>query len=112
MPLLDRDCKEAVFDLRKNDQAPAARKLLEPFFLLESDGEKYHNVTFSAGLPFSRKSNSANCADFFRDGRLSIIIAAGGAYPGDLLTASVYRPTTLNGNYGGLNWHHTSRWVP
>jgi tetratricopeptide (TPR) repeat protein len=72
---------------------------LEPFVLLESDGEQYHNVTFSSGLPFSGKSHGANCVDFFGDGRLSIIIAAGGAYPGDLLTASVYRPTTLNGNY-------------
>jgi hypothetical protein len=36
---------------------------------------------------------------FSEMGGLSIIIAAGGAYPGDLLTASVYPPTTLNGNY-------------
>ena len=38
-------------------------------------------------------------ADFFGDGRLSIVIAAGGAYPGDLLTASVYYPKERPGNY-------------
>ncbi len=40
-----------------------------------------------------------NMADLFGDGRLSIIVAAGGAYPGDLLTTSVYCPKTLPGNY-------------
>ncbi|MEZ5399888.1 MAG: FG-GAP-like repeat-containing protein [Bryobacteraceae bacterium] len=72
---------------------------LEPLVLLENDGNKFRNVTFSAGLPFVGKSHGTNCADLFGDGRLSVIIAAGGAYPGDLLTASVYCPVERTGNY-------------
>jgi len=72
---------------------------LEPFVLLESDGRQYRNVSFSAGLPFTGKSHGTNCADLFGDGRLSIIIAAGGAYPGDLLTSSVHLPRERPGNY-------------
>jgi len=72
---------------------------LEPLILLESDGNQYRNVTFSTGLPFVGKSHGTNCADLFGDGRLSVIIAAGGAYPGDLLTASVYYPKERPGNY-------------
>ena len=72
---------------------------LEPLILLENDGLKFHNVTFSAGLPFVGKSHGTNCADLFGDGRLSVIVAAGGAYPGDLLTTSIYRPKQLLGNY-------------
>ena len=72
---------------------------LEPLVLLENDGRKFHNVTFSAGLPFVGKSHGTNCADLFGDGRLSVIVAAGGAYPGDLLTTSVYCPKERTGNY-------------
>jgi len=38
-------------------------------------------------------------ADLFGDGRLSILVAGGGAYPGDLLSANVYCPKSLPGNY-------------
>ncbi len=72
---------------------------LEPLVLLENDGSKFHNVTFSAGLPFVGKSHGTNCADVFGDGRLSVLVAAGGAYPGDLLTSSLYRPKERGGNY-------------
>lgn len=72
---------------------------LEPLVLLENDGKKFRNVTFSAGLPFVGKSHGTNCADLFGDGRLSVIVAAGGAYPGDLLTTSVYCPKERPGNY-------------
>jgi hypothetical protein len=72
---------------------------LEPLILLENDGRKFHNVTFSAGLPFVGKSHGTNCADLFGDGRLSVLVAAGGAYPGDLLTSSLYRPKERGGNY-------------
>jgi len=72
---------------------------LDPLVLLESDGKKFHNITFAAGLPFTGKSHGANLGDLFGDGRLSVIVAAGGAYPGDLLTTSVYCPKTLPGNY-------------
>ena len=36
---------------------------------------------------------------FVGDGRLSILVGAGGAYPADLLTMGVYYPKTLPGNY-------------
>jgi hypothetical protein len=73
---------------------------LEPMVLMENDGAgKFRNVTFSAGLPFTGKSHGTNLADLFGDGRLSILVASGGAYPGDLLTASVYCPKRLPGNY-------------
>ena len=45
------------------------------------------------------KSHGTNCADLFGDGRLEILVAPGGVYPGDLLTSSVYRPKALPGNY-------------
>ena len=38
-------------------------------------------------------------ADLFGDGRLSVIVASGGAYPGDLLTTRVFYPKRLPGNY-------------
>jgi FG-GAP-like repeat/ASPIC and UnbV len=72
---------------------------LEPTILLESDGERFHNTTFAAGLPFSGKGHGANMADLFGDGRLSVLLAAGGAYPGDLLTTRVFYPKQLPGNY-------------
>ncbi len=72
---------------------------LEPPILLENDGTKFRNITFAAGLPFSGKSHGSNMADLFGDGRLSLLIASGGAYPGDLLTSNVYCPKELPGNY-------------
>jgi ASPIC/UnbV protein/VCBS repeat protein len=72
----------------------------EPPVILENDGNgKFHNVSFSAGLPFSGKGHGANLADLAGDGRLCLLVAAGGSYPADLLTTSVLRPTTLPGNY-------------
>jgi hypothetical protein len=53
----------------------------------------------SAGLTFIGKGHGANFADLFRDGRLSVLVASGGAYPGDLLTTSVYYPKRLPRNY-------------
>ena len=38
-------------------------------------------------------------ADLAGDGRLHLIVATGGLYPGDLLTTTVLRPTRLPGNY-------------
>src|SRR5262249_14369884 len=72
---------------------------LEPLVLLENDGHRFHNTTFTAGLPFIGKSPGTNAADLFGDGRMCIIIAAGGAYPGDLLTTNVYQPSERLGNY-------------
>jgi len=72
---------------------------LEPLVLLESDGRLFRNITFAAGLPFVGKGHGACCADLFGDGRLSALVAAGGTYPGDLLTTSVFCPKTRPGNY-------------
>ena len=72
---------------------------LEPMTVLQNDGQKFRNITFSAGFPYLGKSHGINMADLFGDGRMSILVAAGGAYPGDLLTTSVYYPNKLAGNY-------------
>jgi hypothetical protein len=72
---------------------------MEPPVLLESDGTRFRNVTFSAGLPHSGKGHGVNFADLFGDGRLSVIIPDGGAYPSELLTTGIYYPKELPGNY-------------
>ncbi len=72
---------------------------VEPLVLLENQAGSFRNATFSSGLPFVGKSHGTNAGDLFGDGRLSIIVAAGGAYPGDLLTSPVYYPTERLGNY-------------
>jgi hypothetical protein len=64
----------------------------------EKDG-KYKNITFAAGLPYTGKGHGSNLADLAGDGRLNLIMASGGAYPGDLMTMSVFRPKALPGNY-------------
>jgi hypothetical protein len=72
----------------------------EPQILLENDGTgRFRNVTFAAGFPLLGKGHGANMADLAGDGRLCLMMASGGAYPGDLLTTSVFRPTRLPGNY-------------
>jgi hypothetical protein len=72
----------------------------EPAILYElgEDG-RFHNTTFSAGMSVSGKGHGVNMADLAGDGRLCLIIADGGMYPGDLLTTCVYRPKALPGNY-------------
>jgi tetratricopeptide (TPR) repeat protein len=72
---------------------------LEAAVLLENDGRRFRNVTFAAGMPFTGKGHGANMADLAGDGRLHLIVAAGGLYPGDLLTTTVFRPKRLPGNY-------------
>ena len=72
---------------------------LEPLVVMENQGGTFRNVTFAAGFPFLGKSHGVNMADLFGDGRLSILVGAGGAYPGDLLTMNVYCPTEVPGSY-------------
>ncbi|MEZ5399891.1 MAG: FG-GAP-like repeat-containing protein [Bryobacteraceae bacterium] len=72
---------------------------LDPTILLEFDGKKFRNTTFAAGLPLYSKGHGATLADLFGDGRLSVLVAAGGAYPGDLLAMRVFYPKKLPGNY-------------
>jgi len=89
---------DGYLDLVLGNGSPRMDRV-EPPVLLEQDGEKFRNITFAAGLPFTGKGHGGNLADLHGDGRLSILIASGGAYPGDLLTMSVYRPKKLPGNY-------------
>lgn len=89
---------DGYIDLLLGNGSPRMERL-EPFILLENDRGRFHNTTFSAGLPFLGKSHGTNCADLFGDGRMSIIIASGGGYPGDLLTTAVHCPKQLPGNY-------------
>jgi len=72
---------------------------LEPPAMLQNNGGHFSNVTFSAGLPAVGKGHGVNFADLFGDGRLSVIIADGGAYPGDLQQTGIYYPKTLPGSY-------------
>jgi hypothetical protein len=89
---------DGYLDLALGNGSPKLDRL-DPMIVFENDGRKFRNTSFAAGLPFTGKSHGVNLADLFGDGRLSILVAAGGAYPGDLLTTSVYCPTSLPGNY-------------
>ena len=89
---------DGYLDLALGNGSPKLDRL-DPMVIFENDGRKFRNTSFAAGLPFTGKSHGVNMADLFGDGRLSILVAAGGAYPGDLLTTSVYCPTSLPGNY-------------
>ncbi len=89
---------DGYLDLVLGNGSPKMDRM-EPMIILENQGGVFQNITFSSGLPFVGKSHGVNLGDLFGDGRLSIIVAAGGAYPGDLLTTNVYCPRTLPGNY-------------
>jgi len=89
---------DGYIDLLLGNGSPRMERL-EPFVLLENNQGTFSNTTFAAGLPFSGKSHGTNCGDLFGDGRMSILIAAGGAYPGDLLQTAVHCPKELPGNY-------------
>ncbi len=89
---------DGYIDLLLGNGSPRMERL-EPFILLENSRGRFSNTTFAAGLPFAGKSHGTNCADLFGDGRMSIIIAAGGGYPGDLLMTAVHCPKELPGNY-------------
>jgi tetratricopeptide (TPR) repeat protein len=89
---------DGLLDLALGNGSPKMDRM-EPMIILENQDGRFHNTTFSAGLPLTGKSHGINMADLFGDGRLSVIVAAGGAYPGDLLTTNVYYPTTLAGNF-------------
>jgi tetratricopeptide (TPR) repeat protein len=89
---------DGYLDLVLGNGSPRMDRL-EPPILLEQDGKRFRNITFAAGLPFYGKGHGANFADLFGDGRLCVLLGAGGAYPGDLLTIRVYYPTRLAGNY-------------
>ncbi len=89
---------DGYLDLVLGNGSPRMERL-EPMIVLETDGKKFRNITFAAGFPFTGKSHGVTLADLFGDGRLSVLVAAGGAYPGDLLTTGVFYPKELPGNY-------------
>ncbi len=89
---------DGYLDLALGNGSPKLDRL-DPMVIFENDGRRFRNTSFAAGLPFTGKSHGVNMADLLGDGRLAILVAAGGAYPGDLLTMSVYCPTSLPGNY-------------
>jgi tetratricopeptide (TPR) repeat protein len=89
---------DGYLDLVLGNGSPRMDRL-EPMIVMENDGKKFHNITFAAGFPYTGKSHGVTLADLFGDGRLSILVASGGAYPGDLLTTGVFYPKTLPGNY-------------
>ena len=86
-------------DLLLGNGAPPMDRTEPPIIYEFGADGRFHNVTFSAGLPFTGKGHGANMADFEGDGRLSLIVSDGGMYPADLLTTGVYRPKTLPGNF-------------
>ncbi|MEM8934312.1 MAG: ASPIC/UnbV domain-containing protein, partial [Acidobacteriota bacterium] len=55
--------------------------------------------SLSAGLPLTGKGHGVNFADLADDGRLHLLVASGGLYPGDLESTAVYRPTTRPARY-------------
>ena len=81
---------------------------VEPLTLLQSDGRQFHDVTFTAGLPVTGKSHGVNLADLFGDGRLSLLVASGGAYPGDLLTVGAFCPKERVGHYLNVRLNGTT----
>jgi hypothetical protein len=89
---------DGYLDIVLGNGSPRMERL-EPPTVLEFDGTKFRNTTFAAGLPFAGKGHGIDFADLFGDGRLSVIIANGGAYPGDLHSTAVYYPNELPGNY-------------
>lgn len=74
----------------------------EASVLLASDGRQLRNVTFEAGLPFTGKGHGVNIADLSGDGRLHLLVASGGLYPGDLSSTAVYRPIAKTGRHLGV----------
>jgi tetratricopeptide (TPR) repeat protein len=89
---------DGFLDIALGNGSPRMERM-EPPTLMEFDGTRYRNVTFAAGLPFTGKGHAVNFADLFGNGKISVIIADGGAYPGELLSTSVYYPNQLPGNY-------------
>ena len=72
----------------------------EPAVLLKQDESgNFRDVTLATGLPVTGKGHGTVMADLNGDGRLHLIVANGGLYPGDLLATSVFQPEALPGSY-------------
>ena len=86
-------------DMLLGNGDPSMDRCEAPVLLANDGAGRFHNVAFAAGLPFTGKGHGANLADLTGDGRLHLLMANGGLYPGDLLTTTVHRPRKLPGNY-------------
>ena len=63
----------------------------EPNILYHNRGERFADVTESAGVGNLGKGHGATFADYDGDGDLDLYAAIGGHYPGDLWPNSLYR---------------------
>jgi tetratricopeptide (TPR) repeat protein len=86
-------------DMLLGNGDPSMDRCEAPVLLANDGAGRFRNVAFTAGLPLTGKGHGANLADLRGDGRLHLLLANGGLYPGDLLTTTVHRPTELPGNY-------------
>ncbi len=86
-------------DILLGNGDPGMDRCEAPVLLANDGAGRFANVAFAAGLPFVGKGHGANLADLNGDGRLHLLMANGGLYPGDLLTTTVHRPRTLPGGY-------------
>jgi tetratricopeptide (TPR) repeat protein len=86
-------------DILLGNGDPSMDRCEAPVLLANNGAGRFANVSFAAGLPFTGKGHGANLADLAGDGRLHLIMANGGLYPGDLLTTTVHRPRALPGSY-------------
>ena len=86
-------------DILLGNGDPSMDRTEGPVLLQQDRRGQFQNVSFSAGLPHTGKGHGVVMADLAGDGRMHLIVANGGLYPGDLQTTTVHRPTTLPGNY-------------
>jgi hypothetical protein len=63
----------------------------EPNILYHNKGDRFADITESAGVGNLGKGHGATFADFDSDGDLDLYAGIGGHYPGDLWANSLYR---------------------
>jgi len=89
---------DGYFDLVLGNGGPQVVRG-EPPVILQFDGRRFRNVTFTAGMPRFGKSHGAVIADLTGDGRPHILLGSGGFYPAEPMPVEVYRPIVRLGNY-------------
>ncbi len=93
---LDNDGR---LDLLLGNGDPSMDRTEASILYQQTAAGRFKNVTFTAGLPLTGKGHGVNLADLSGDGRMHLIVGAGGLYPGDLSTTTVHRPKKRPGNY-------------
>jgi tetratricopeptide (TPR) repeat protein len=63
----------------------------EPNILFHNRGDRFADITVSAGVGNPGKGHGVGFADYDQDGDLDLYTAVGGHYPGDLWANSLYR---------------------